>query len=205
MLACLVPVFVYAAMFSTNNFNWFSIPNPQELYLESYDTSASQYVNFAVHSSANSDCTLSYCWAVRNVSLKNGPNVFREPLDNCSDSFRVTLDCGKSIVSFRCNKSISPEGRNSYNASLAATGNDIVKTERPAYPLSMLAVLLLSIAIASLVINSSTGSSLSLLILFTLSSSLLVIQFHLTSLGLNEWIIPLACAVVWVSIWKKMQ
>ncbi|MCX6777116.1 MAG: hypothetical protein NTY73_04085 [Candidatus Micrarchaeota archaeon] len=201
ILACLVPVLVYAAMFGTNNFNWLSIPNPHELYLESYDTSASQYVNFAVHSSTDSDCTMDYCWAVRNVSLKSGLNVFREPLDNCSGSFRVTLDCGQSIVSFRCNK--TSEGRSSYNASLAATANT-VKTGR-AYPISLLAVLLLSIALVSLVINPSMGSSLSLLILFTLSSSLLVMQFHLTSLGLNEWIIPLACAVAWVSIWKKMQ
>ena len=204
ILACLIPVFVYVEMFGTNNFNWFSIPNPQEIYLESYDTSALQYVDFAVHSSTSSDCTLLYCWTSKNVSLKSGLTVFREPIDKCNEHFQVILACGKASVSFHCSKSTSEE---SYNASLLAkSSNDLVKTEQPRYPLSMLAVLILSVALALLVASSSKMDfALSLLLLFTLSSSLLVTQFHLTSLGMNEWIIPLACVVAWVSIWKKMR
>jgi len=121
IVVCFLPVLLYVEMFSRTNFNWFAIPKPLEIYLQSYDTSASQQVSFVVHSSEVSQCIINYCGLSKTVILNKGDNPFQEPVQDCAENFLVAVECGQSRLSFRCSRDGSSEGKEEYGINLTAS------------------------------------------------------------------------------------
>jgi hypothetical protein len=101
----LLTIPAYILLFNATNFNWFNIPDSHELYLENYDTSVSDYVNFSVYSSHPAECSLTYCGLNKKIRLNDGINNFHEPTAICEKSFRVSIECSNSKVLFYCNRS----------------------------------------------------------------------------------------------------
>jgi hypothetical protein len=94
-------------------FNWFNIPNPEELYLVEYPKNVSGSVmHFEVYSSKNYPCSIYICNATVDKNLVEGYNNIEVDMESCGSDTRTILLCGESQLRFyshRINNSFSDE------------------------------------------------------------------------------------------------
>jgi hypothetical protein len=95
------------------NFNWFSIPNPEELYLVEYPKNVSgSTLHFEVYSSKSYPCSIYMCNATVEKRLEAGYNSIDVGMDSCGREVQTILLCGESQLRFysgRINRSVSEE------------------------------------------------------------------------------------------------
>jgi hypothetical protein len=111
------------------NFNWFNIPNPEELYLVEYPKNVSgEVMHFEVYSSKNYPCSVYICNATVDKTLAEGYNNIEVGMESCGTDTQTILLCGESQVRFyshRINSSFSGE---SIDAKFSATTNKMTVT-----------------------------------------------------------------------------
>ncbi|NYZ78541.1 hypothetical protein H0N99_00160 [Candidatus Micrarchaeota archaeon] len=95
------------------SFNWFDIPNTEELYLIEYPKNVSGNVlHFEVYSSKNYPCSVYICNATVDKALTSGYNSVEVGMSGCGRDAQTVLSCGESQVRFyshRINRSFSDE------------------------------------------------------------------------------------------------
>ncbi len=105
-------------------FNWFNIPNPEELYLVEYPKNVSgDVMHFEVYSSKNYPCSVYICNATFDKTLTQGYNNIEAGMESCGSDTQTILLCGESQLRFyshRVNRSFSQE---SIDAKFSATAN----------------------------------------------------------------------------------
>lgn len=99
--------FYYIDKIEHTNFNWFSIPKQEQVYLLDYDKEASNEIEFKVYSSASFECETHVCSQVKKSSLDSGINYIVLDTSSCpyeKDSL-VNLTCGNKNLFFHFKKS----------------------------------------------------------------------------------------------------
>src|SRR5271157_1101753 len=95
------------------SFNWFNIPNTEELYLVEYPKNVSEDImHFEVYSSKNYPCSVYICSSTIDKPLVAGYNIINVSMGGCGKSVQTILSCGESEVRFssqRINRSFSAE------------------------------------------------------------------------------------------------
>ena len=87
------------------SFNWFDIPNPEELYLLEYPkTFSGDALRFEVYSSKNYTCSVYLCNRTLERQLGEGRNRLELSTEGCGDDIRTTLLCGESLIRFYSNR-----------------------------------------------------------------------------------------------------
>jgi len=114
----LVLVFILAWINHTEKmawvpFNWFSIPNAEELYLVEYPKKISgDMLQFGAYSSKSLPCSVYFCNKTLQKPLDVGQNIIELSMEGCGQEMLTILSCGESEVRFssvRINRSFAEE------------------------------------------------------------------------------------------------
>lgn len=95
------------------SFNWFNIPNPEELYLLEYPKTVSgTTLRFDVYSSKNYTCSIYLCNTTLEKRIFEGRNRIEMGVDGCGQEMLTIISCGESLLRFysnRTNRSFTDE------------------------------------------------------------------------------------------------
>ncbi|NYZ76070.1 hypothetical protein H0N98_02355 [Candidatus Micrarchaeota archaeon] len=106
------------------NFNWFNIPNPEELYLLEYPKNVSgEVMHFEVYSSKKYPCSVFICNATVDKTLTEGYNTIEVGMESCGSDTQTILLCGESLVRFYSHRINSSFSNESIDAKFSAATN----------------------------------------------------------------------------------
>jgi hypothetical protein len=95
------------------SFNWFNIPNPEELYLLEYPKTVSgTALQFDAYSSKNYICSIYLCNTTLEKRLVEGRNRIELSTQGCGEEMLTILSCGESLIrfySYKTNRSFTDE------------------------------------------------------------------------------------------------
>ncbi|MCX6776247.1 MAG: hypothetical protein NT130_05365 [Candidatus Micrarchaeota archaeon] len=104
------------------SFNWFNIPNPEELYLLEYPkTFSGNALQFDVYSSKNSVCSVYLCNKTLEKQLAEGRNRVELSTEDCGNDIRTTVLCGESFIRFYSNRTNVSFGDEHIDAKFGVT------------------------------------------------------------------------------------
>jgi hypothetical protein len=104
------------------SFNWFNIPNPEELYLLEYPkTFSGNLLRFDVYSSKNSVCSVYLCNTTLEKQLAEGRNRIELSTGDCGNDIRTILLCGESFIRFYSNRTNVSFGEERIDAKFGVT------------------------------------------------------------------------------------
>lgn len=102
-------------------FNWFSIPNPTEIYLVEYPKNFSGKLRFEVNSNRNCPCTIYVCDKAVETTLREGSNLIELETAGCEGMIQTTVVCGESLLRFFSQKTNRTPSEEYMRAELLAT------------------------------------------------------------------------------------
>jgi len=106
------------------SFNWFNIPNPEELYLLEYPKTVSgDVLQFEVYSSKNYICSIYLCNIILEKQLAEGRNSIELGMEGCGQEMLTIVSCGESLVRFYSNRTNVSFGNEYIDAKVSAIPN----------------------------------------------------------------------------------